>query len=719
MTHHSAPFPGAKLTLGLTAAGIPEESIGEGPLVDPCPLPLAAPEPSHRARLFPTLEPCARKFTKADVDSSERLIEACFAELGKTTWADAADKAFDYLTKGGRQIELLPGATNLGMQEALLDSFVGFNAFQAEQVVEVITDAPGLARMLADLGGQAFVGIDTETEGLMPWGANRLVTCQIATETMTYVVVWPIADPAAFRAWLETEATKVFHNAVFDIMFLESEFPGVRMGGIADTMIAGALLNAGLASPKLKLEDLAQADLQRTLKKTAVRTSFRQGLELTQEQIAYAAVDAYTTRDLWPIYRRRLVEAGLWKVASLEFLTAQATARMELKGILVDKVELAEVEAKFLARMELLATEARLALAPPVGASTTLFEVELNLGSPDQVLERFRSLGVRLSGTSKDVLANVEHPAAMPLIKWRSLSSYTNTTITGLRDAIHPLSGRVHTRWGQVFTPTGRFTASRPAIQGTPAHGEGKVLRYCVKPPEGRLFINADYSQIELRIAAVLTRDRVMLDAFNQGVDIHSLTASRIGRKQLETVTPEERQKAKAINFGLLYGMGAETLQAYARTAYHVEMSIREATEAKEAFLDLYRGIALWHEETKALCNRKLPTYQTRTFSGRRRLFTAPWLTAMLNSQVQGTGADILKLAMCYLDEYDWLDLVAVVHDETLIEVDADRAAEGLAAVNSEMVSAGEAFLKGVPVVVDAAVVPCWKGTPIAFPTHA
>ncbi len=217
----------------------------------------------------------------------------------------------------------------------------------------------------------------------------------------------------------------------------------------------------------------------------------------------------------------------------------------------------------------------------------------------------------------------------------------------------------------------------------------------------------ADYSQIELRVAAEIADDQRMIQAYQEGEDLHRLTASLISGKSLDQVGPFQRQAAKAVNFGLIYGMGAKGLQDYARETYGIQMTEGEAGVFRNRFFEAYQGIARWHQELRTSAPE-----EARTLSGRRHLFSGnAGLSVHTNIPVQGGAADILKQALGILrDELDDIDayMIAVVHDEIILETDQRDAQQAADILKEGMETAGKHYLKKVPVSVDVKIGSDW-----------
>jgi DNA polymerase-1 len=252
------------------------------------------------------------------------------------------------------------------------------------------------------------------------------------------------------------------------------------------------------------------------------------------------------------------------------------------------------------------------------------------------------------------------------------------------------------------------MSSADPCLQNIP---RAPAYKACFRPPPGRLLVKADYSQIELRIAAELAPDPRMMEAFTRGEDLHELTARQVlGRDE---VTKSDRQAAKALNFGLLYGMGAQALRQHAAQNYGVQLSADEAEEARNRFFETYPGLRAWHRRQG---NGK---GETRTILGRRRLDTSRY-TERLNSPVQGSGADGLKAALALLWETraQAPDAVPVlcVHDEIVVECDLSTAECTQEWLVDAMKRGMQTVLRKVPVEVEATICADWSGTPAVDP---
>jgi DNA polymerase I-like protein with 3'-5' exonuclease and polymerase domains len=333
------------------------------------------------------------------------------------------------------------------------------------------------------------------------------------------------------------------------------------------------------------------------------------------------------------------------------------------------------------------------ALAPPKPAEPW------NWGSWQQVLKVFQLIGVTLPDTKVETLAATPHPLAGLLHRHRAAAKRATTYGRGwltLLDA----GSRLHGDWRQMGARTGRMSAATPHLQNLPRLPGYR--RAFVAPP-GRVLLKADYSQIELRIAARVSGDRAMIQALADGEDLHVRTARLITGKP--EVSKEERQAAKITNFSMIYGGSAEALRRKAKTDYGVELSPEDAERYREAFFRAYPGIARWHGHLLRQRRRQeagREPAELRTLTGRRALIAPDlWHGARANYIVQGTGGDGIKQALALLWERraqcpDAL-VVLVIHDEIVLEVPEGRETEAAAWLKGAMIDGMAPLLDPVP----------------------
>jgi len=312
--------------------------------------------------------------------------------------------------------------------------------------------------------------------------------------------------------------------------------------------------------------------------------------------------------------------------------------------------------------------------------------------------------GCEVNDTSNETLAAVSHPLADLLRRYRLAGKRSSTYGTDWLNHV-AADGRVYTDWRQLGCKTGRMASGNPNLQNVP---RGAAYRSCFRAPEDRVFVKADYSQIELRIAAKIANEYRMIEAYQRREDLHRLTAQRMTGKS--EVSKEERQLAKPVNFGLNYGLGASALRRKAKTDYGLDLSQEDAERYRQAFFAAYPAIKDWHNR---ICRDR--STETRTLTGRRVLVEADgFFGAKANYMVQGSGGDGLKLALAFLWERRHLVPgvfpVLVVHDEIVVEADADQADAAADWLRQAMLDGMAPLIDPVPVEVEVMIGKSWGG---------
>jgi len=360
----------------------------------------------------------------------------------------------------------------------------------------------------------------------------------------------------------------------------------------------------------------------------------------------------------------------------------------------------------------------------------------LNPGSPEDIKAYFVHEGYCVTSTKAAVLQELATRGSFfadRLLSFRRLShqlAYLNDWL----EHIHAADGRIHPQYFQLQGSTGRLSCRRPNAQQVPRRGEDALaLRKLFQAPPGKKLVRADFSTIEMRIMARLSGDQTMIEAFREGQDLHRLTASKISGQPIEQITKEQRDAAKVVNFLLIYGGSAQTLQWRAESDYGVIMSLEEACQAQDKYFEAYSGVRDWqekqiremsytHEHYFHNCVQgffSLPLTCTFTLLGRRRVWPrfGSGIKAskfqLFNTPCQGTGADLMKLVMCELCDRlisDEAKIIASVHDEILLEVPEDQA-EGYAEMLCEIMNRiGSELLCPVPVTSEAKILSTWGG---------
>jgi DNA polymerase-1 len=340
----------------------------------------------------------------------------------------------------------------------------------------------------------------------------------------------------------------------------------------------------------------------------------------------------------------------------------------------------------------------------------------VNLNSPVQILEAFRKVGIDLPSTGEAILRRTDHPLAKMILEYRSHEKILSAFGENLLSKINSKTGRIHPDYMQIGADTGRFACSKPNLQQIP---HDSAFRSCFTPPEGYKFVVADYSQIELRIMAEYSEDPAFMKAYMDDKDLHTLTASQMfGIPEERVRHDKERFQAKSINFGLMYGRGANSL------ATQLGVSPDEAKTLLNKYFKTYGKVKRWLDRVGREAVRR--GYST-TLGGRKRWYNLPdpsdpsyerrlshFERRGKNTPIQGTSADMVKYALIYVyDKIKEGDFEAypvhTVHDEIVLEVRQEQAEEVRDIVEKQMVRAAKVLLKKVPVKVDAKVSDVWE----------
>jgi len=572
----------------------------------------------------------------------------------------------------------------------------------------LIETADQVEEVSVGLKSAEVIGVDTETTGLDPH-TSRLRLIQIAVEGSATVIFdcFSILPEAAgqISSILTSPSVKVFQNAKFDLQFLRSESISVS-GWIFDTMLAAKLLRTSGGPRRAGLAVLARHYLNQELSKEEQKSDF--SAELTSSQLNYAAKDAEILLELRQILLNEIKRNHLVEAARLEFACVYAIASLEYDGIYLDREKWLVLQRE----TEKIREEALAELYPHIGYPTVqlgMFNNDLiyghNVNSSKQVLKMLNDNGIPVTSTSKHSLARYsEHPVVASLLKYRYASKALSSFLHSIPRQINESTGRLHPHYSQIGAWSGRMSCGGPNIQQIP---RSRAFRQCFAAPPGRKLVIADYSQIELRVIAQISGDRRMIEAYRNGEDLHRLTAALILEKSIDKITKKQRQAAKAVNFGLVFGMGASGLQAYARETYGVEMSAEEAELFKKRFFSAYRGVDAWHKAIQ----RNKPSV-SRTLAERKHIYSRDsGMSGRYNTPVQGTAADILKnaLGMLYNELKDTNTfVVAVIHDEIVLECDDIKAEETALLLKNTMEKAGSRYMKDVPVVAEASTADSW-----------
>ena len=588
---------------------------------------------------------------------------------------------------------------------------------------EVVTDQAALDTWLDRLRGSDLFAFDTETTSL-DYMEARVVGVSFCVEPGEAAYV-PLGHDyagapaqldrdqvlAQLKPLLEDESlAKVGQNLKYDASVLANH--DIALRGIAfDTMLESYVLDStatrhDMDSLALKYLGRKTIHFEDVAGKGAKQLTFNQ--VPVEAAAPYAAEDADITlclhRALWP---RLESEPALQQVFSaIELPLVPVLSRIERQGALVSR-ELLQLQSRELGkRLVELEKEAH-----------DLAGQSFNLGSPKQLGEiLFEKLELPVvkktpkgaPSTAEDVLVELalDYPLPKVLLEYRSLSKLKSTYTDKLPDMINPTTGRVHTSYHQAVTATGRLSSSDPNLQNIPIRtDEGRRIRQAFIAPDGYRIVAADYSQIELRIMAHLSGDEGLLAAFRDGLDVHRATAAEVFDVDVEAVSGDQRRKAKAINFGLIYGMSAFGL------AKQLHLGRNEAQQYIDRYFERYPGVQDYMDRTRVLAREQ--GYVETLFG--RRLYL-PEINARnkmrvqaaertaINAPMQGTAADIIKRAMLAVDA--WLGengadarMIMQVHDELVFEVGESEVADVSSRICDLMSSAAEL---AVPLLVEA-----------------
>ncbi|MGO3983466.1 DNA polymerase I [Pseudomonas sp. SAS7] len=605
-------------------------------------------------------------------------------------------------------------------------------AAKVEPKYETILDQARFDAWLEKLRQAPLFAFDTETTGLDAQKAQLVgLSFAVAPHEAAYV---PLAhDYEGAPAQLDREAVllalkplledpakaKVGQNAKYDINILANGSPAIEMRGVAyDTMLESYVLNS--TATRHDMDSLAQKYLDHAT--IAFEDIAGKGAkQLTFNQIhldkagPYAAEDADITLRLHQALQARLAQTPsvLPVLMDIEMPLVPVLAKIERQGALVDAallhVQSGELGVK-MAELELRAYE--------------LAGEEFNLGSPKQLGSiLYDKLGMPvLSKTAKgqpstaeavlDELALLGYPLPEVLMQYRSLSKLKSTYTDKLPGQINPRTGRIHTSYQQAVAATGRLSSSDPNLQNIPIRtAEGRRIRQAFIASPGYKLLAADYSQIELRIMAHLAKDEGLLHAFRNDLDVHRATAAEVFSVALEDVTTDQRRKAKAINFGLIYGMSAFGL------AKQIGVDRKQSQDYIDRYFARYPGVLAYMERTRAQAAEQ---GFVETLFGRRLYL--PDINAKnpalrkgaertaINAPMQGTAADIIKRAMVNVD--NWLSesgldarVILQVHDELVLEVREDLVQQVKDEIRQHMSQAAQL---DVPLLVEAGIGANW-----------
>ena len=583
---------------------------------------------------------------------------------------------------------------------------------------QLIESPEALQNFLETYARTPAMALDVETTSTHPiWAELIGLALSPAPGKAAYIPITPENWPAlraTLQPWAQSPTLKIAHNLKYDFVVLAHH--GLNLQGpLFDTLLADYLLDperphnlSSVAERFLGLKKrLAYEDLFEGLRTKDIR-------QVPLERLMpYACQDADLALRLHQPLTHTLQKENLWNLyESLELPLLQVLAQMELTGIYVDRAVLETLGQEWDEELERLTRRAHELAAHP-----------FNLNSPQQVAQvLFTELGLPIlrktpkgqPATDEETLSALapQHPLPEVLLQYREIHKLRTTYISSLMESIHPRTGRVHTIFQQAVAATGRLSSQSPNLQNIPIHTErGKRLRQAFSTPKaGYALLSADYSQIELRIAAALSGDPQMIQDFLEGRDIHSATAQRLFGTP--DITPEMRRIAKTVNFGIIYGITAHGL---AERLGHISRT--EAQKLIDQYFARYPGIKSYIETQIA---RVRETGYAETLLGRRRYIPnihssnktlrAEAERLAINTPIQGTAADLIKLAMIRLHAASLppeAHLLLQIHDELLWEIPTNLIPD-IAPTIAKIMSEALTLPRQVPIEVELKVGPNW-----------
>ena len=538
------------------------------------------------------------------------------------------------------------------------------------------------------------VAFDLETINLHP-RHGLICVVSIACRNDRWIVQFPSKE--LLETIISRPKLLIGHNIKFDLMFVSHALQKKIAPKVFDTELAARLIEGnrkGTEEGFYSLKSVAQRYLGISMDKGEQKSRWYRSL--SQEQVKYCLQDVEIPLRLYEVQQKFIEKNGLQRAAQLEFDCVPAVAALSLNGVPFDVKSAAGV-------FESLNKE----------SEDILRELPFNPHSTQQILEYFGTQNIHIAAANKETLPLVDHPAAQKTMDYRKLYRYTDFVKKWIENTEN---GRIYANFHQIGAETGRFSCSDPNVQQVPRMSR---LRQLFRASDGYVFADCDWAGVELRIMAQLSKDPKMREVFTREKDLHIITAAALSNKPEEAITKDssERQLAKAVNFGLIYGMGPDRFRLYAKTSFDVNLSKAEAEKAKKVFFNLYREIktyhrtiAEWPSETYCLPEGERQMIAVRCASGRVRLFepSVNYFTNAVNHPDQGTGADMLKEALTRLHRDTDYRIVLPVHDEILLEVPEGEAQKAKEVLKTIMLDVERKYVTVVPAEAEAKIGPTW-----------
>ena len=595
---------------------------------------------------------------------------------------------------------------------------------------EIILDEKGLKNWIAKINKSKAFAIDTETDSVETVSANLIgISLSVTENEGCYIPIAHSYEGCPKQLSMDfvvknlgpaiekNQDKAVGQNLKFDIPILARH--GIKITKfLADTMLMSYVLNS--TATRHGMDRLADYYLNYTTTKyTDVTGTASKQISFSEVKLDvasdYAAEDADITLRLYnalaPMLKEKPVQEKLLK--EIEYPLVHVLSRVEQNGAKIDKKKLADHSKELGKKIDDLSSQAY-----------KIAEEEFNLDSPKQLLEiLYEKQGLPVlkktpkgqPSTNEDTLKRLSEEYELPkiILQYRTLAKLKSTYTDSLINIENPKTERIHTSYQQAVTSTGRLSSTEPNLQNIPIKtAEGRRIREAFIPEKGNVLISADYSQIELRIMAHLSQDKNLTHAFNNDIDVHSSTAAEVFGVSIDNVTQDQRRSAKAINFGLMYGMSAFGLTR------QLGIPRGEAQEYLDTYFARYTGVRDYMDNIKTqakedkyvetIMGRRLYLNEINAANGLRRQAAE---RAAINAPLQGSAADIIKKAMLDIDELILNEMPEVrmimqVHDELVFECPKDNADKTMDKIKDTMEQTVEL---NIPLIAEAAIGSNWN----------
>jgi DNA polymerase I-like protein with 3'-5' exonuclease and polymerase domains len=557
--------------------------------------------------------------------------------------------------------------------------------------------------------------LDTETTGL-DYKTCKLVTVQMMTESGKSKIIKDPETLNKLKSKLENNLI-IGHNLKFDSKFLKYHY-GITLYNVYDTFIAEIVLSGGLIGIRKTSQPYQSATLKDVIHRYCgvdiskeEQCGFKRGLNLTQEQEDYAISDLKYLPDIVAQQKAKAKQLGLENIINIEMKALPAMVWLELSGMYIDIEKLNSIKVS----LESKRSEAQLKLYQAFSSS------KIKLNSSSQLVKALNNLGIPVRKADEEELSKFNDPVIEVLKEYKETEKLLNTFVNKMPNYIDKSTGRVHSNFKQIGAKTGRLSSSKPNLQQQPSkYGEWRSI---YKAAPGNKIITADYSQIELRIIGQVSQEPEYINAYCSGMDLHSLTASKVFKVPIEKFKkpmPEEQKKqrsiAKTVNFGIAYGMWSQGLQRKLQTA-GIETTVEEAEQIIRNYYKSYPKVSTYLQNVSESGLRELKVINK---AGRLMLFEPPLderekgsiKRESKNLPIQSLCADMVKTAIAEIFlklEHLGVLFINTVHDEIVLECKEEQVEYVIKVVKEEMEIAGKKYLTDMPCISEVSYGDMWE----------